>query len=63
MRFGRMSFIYLNEDGTDPLRYDLGASSWVSVKGNKASLVRQAVRVSRGEVAPRVVFAPVTPMP
>ena len=63
LRFGRMSFVYVNEDGSDPLRYDLKTSKWVSVAGNRAALVRQAVRVSRGEVAPRVVFAPVSPMP
>ncbi len=63
LRFGRMSFIYQNQDGTDALQYDLKKKEWVKLPSGKSLVVRQAIQAARGEIAPRVVFAPVSPMP
>lgn len=62
LRYGRAAFVYVNKDGSSPLRYDLEAKSWVELKG-AASELRRAIRVSYGEVPPGVVMAPVMPMP
>ena len=61
MRYGRTAFVYLNHDGSLPLRYDLDAREWVAIPKNKAVEIRRAIRVSAGEVAPRVVMVPVEP--
>ena len=58
LRYGRTALVYLSADGSDPLRYDLAAGEWVSVKGAGAD-IRRAIRISYGEVAPGVVMAPV----
>lgn len=79
MRYGRTAFVYLSKNGSGPLRYDLGYEPtaeeladcqgsvekcrWRKVPGGKSVEIRRAIRVSRGEVAPTVVAAPVSPMP
>lgn len=79
LRYGRTAFVYLNNDGSDPLRYDLtyepsaeelqtcqGSKEkcrWRKIPKGKAVEIRRAIRVSRGEIAPTVVAAPVSPMP
>ena len=62
LRYGRTAFVYMNNDGGDAQRYDLETRAWVALKGNTAA-IRRAIRVSKGEVAPGVVVAPVLPMP
>ena len=62
LRYGRTAFIYMDNDGGDAQRYDLEKRAWVALKGNTAG-VRRAIRISKGEVAPGVVVAPVLPMP
>ncbi len=62
LRYGRTSFIYMGNSGGDAMRYDLAERKWVPLKGD-LSAVRRAVRISKGEVAPGVVMAPVLPMP
>ena len=79
LRYGRTAFVYLNNDGSDPLRFDLGYEPsaeelekcqgniekcrWRKIPKGKAVEIRRAIRVSRGEIAPTVVAAPVSPMP
>ncbi|NNC37775.1 MAG: DUF3450 family protein [Hyphomonadaceae bacterium] len=79
LRYGRTAFVYLNEDGSDPLRYDLDYEptaeelekcqgnrercKWRKIPNSKAVEIRRAIRVSRGEIAPTVVAAPVSPTP
>lgn len=79
LRYGRTAFVYLNEDGSDPLRYDLAYEPtaeelegcqgnkvrcrWRKIPNSKAVEIRRAIRVSRGEIAPTVVAAPVSRMP
>ncbi len=62
LRYGRAALVYVNADGSDPLRYDLETGDWVALKGAGAD-VRRAIRISYGEVAPGVVMAPVVQMP
>ncbi|HFE39642.1 MAG TPA: DUF3450 family protein [Gammaproteobacteria bacterium] len=61
LRYGRTAFVYINNDGTDPLRYDLKTKSWVKIPKSKAANIRRGVRVAVGEVAPSVIMAPVVP--
>jgi len=79
LRYGRTAFVYLNNDGTDPMRYELGYEPtaeelekcqgnkercrWRKIPNGKAVEIRRAIRVSRGEIAPTVVAAPISPMP
>jgi len=79
LRYGRTAFVYLNKDGSGPMRYDLNYEptaedlekcqnnvercKWRSIPNGKAVEIRRAIRVSRGEVAPTVVAAPISPMP
>lgn len=79
LRYGRTAFVYLNNDGSDPLRYDLNYEPsaeelaecqgnktrcrWRKISKGKAVEIRRAIRVSRGEIAPTVVAAPVSRMP
>ncbi len=64
LRYGRTALVYINTDGSGALRYDLGQGEWVDdLPGGKIVEIRRAIRVSRGEVAPGVVIAPVQSMP
>lgn len=79
LRYGRTAFVYLNKNNTDPLRYDLtyeptaeelekcqgivDRCKWRKIPKGKTVEIRRAIRVSRGEVAPTVVAAPISPMP
>jgi hypothetical protein len=79
LRYGRTAYVYLNSDGTDPLRFDLNYEptadelekcqgdvvkcKWRKIPKGKTVEIRRAIRVSRGEVAPTVIAAPVSPMP
>ncbi|PHR59152.1 MAG: hypothetical protein COA43_09890 [Robiginitomaculum sp.] len=63
LRYGRTAFVYLNNDNSSPLRFDLATREWMALKGSEATEVRHAMRISYGEVAPGVVTAPVFTMP
>lgn len=59
LRYGRLAYIYLNNDGSSPLQYDRASRNWVELPNNRADELRRAIRIARGEVAPGVVYAPV----
>jgi len=61
LRYGRLSYVYINSDGSSPLRYDLKTRKWVPLKGRSVD-IRMAMRMAKGEVAPSVVMAPIMPM-
>lgn len=61
LRYGRTALVYINNDGSDPLRYDLKSRSWEKIPAGKAVNIRRGVRVAVGEVAPSVILAPVVP--
>ena len=60
LRFGRVSLVYMTKDESEVGRYNLETSSWDVLKGADALALRKAIRISKGEAAPDVVFAPVT---
>jgi len=60
LRFGRVSLVYMTKDESEVGRYNLDTQSWDVVTGADALALRKAIRISRGEAAPDVVFAPVT---
>ena len=60
LRFGRVSLVYMTKDESEVGRYNLETSSWDILKGADALALRKAIRISKGEAAPDVVFAPVT---
>jgi len=59
LRFGRVSLVYMTKDESEVGRYNLDTKSWDIVSGADALALRKAIRISRGEAAPDVVFAPV----
>ena len=60
LRFGRVSLVYMTKDESEVGRYNLENRSWDILKGADALALRKAIRISKGEAAPDVVFAPVT---
>jgi len=60
LRFGRVSLIYMTKDESEVGRYNLDTKSWDILSGADALALRKAIRISRGEAAPDVVFAPVS---
>ncbi|MDA8708319.1 DUF3450 domain-containing protein [Hellea sp.] len=59
LRFGRVSLVYMTKDESEVGRYNLDTKSWDILNGADALALRKAIRISRGEAAPDVVFAPV----
>ena len=60
LRFGRTSLVYMTKDETEVARYNTESKSWEILSGADALEMRQAIRVSRGEAAPAIVYAPVS---
>lgn len=60
LRFGRVSLVYMTKDESEVGRYNLDTKSWDVVSGADALALRKAIRISKGEAAPDVVFAPVS---
>ena len=60
LRFGRTSLVYMTKDETEVARYNTESRSWDVLNGADALEMRQAIRVSRGEAAPAIVYAPVS---
>jgi hypothetical protein len=50
----------MTKDESEVGRYNLESGSWDVLKGADALALRKAIRISKGEAAPDVVFAPVT---
>ncbi len=61
LRYGRLAYIYMDNDGKSALRYDLKQKKWVEISKDKIVAVRRAVRIASGEAGTKVVMAPVKP--
>ncbi len=61
LRYGRTSYVYLNNDGSSPLRYDLEKKDWIPLSSSEGMQVARGIRVAKGEIAPDVIYAPVVP--
>jgi len=59
LRYGRLSLVYSQHDGSQALRYDPTTKEWVELGGNQRLEIRRAVRMAKGESAPAVVNAPI----
>ena len=59
LRFGRVSLVYMTKDESEVGRYNIETQSWDILNGADALALRKAIRISKGEAAPDVVFAPV----
>ena len=60
LRFGRVALLYMSKDESEVGRYNLETKSWDALTGADAIALRQAVRISKGEAAPNIVYAPVS---
>lgn len=60
LRFGRVSLVYMTKDESEVGRYNIDTRSWDILNGADALALRKAIRISKGEAAPDVVFAPVS---
>ena len=60
LRFGRVSLVYMTKDESEVGRYNIDTKQWEDVSGADALALRKAIRISKGEAAPDVVFAPVS---
>ena len=60
LRFGRVALLYMTKDESEVGRYNLETRSWDALNGADAIALRQAVRISKGEAAPNIVYAPVS---
>ena len=60
LRFGRVALLYMSKDESEIGRYNLETRSWDALSGADAIALRQAVRISKGEAAPNIVYAPVS---
>lgn len=60
LRFGRVSLVYMTKDESEVGRYNIDTQSWDVLNGADALALRKAIRISKGEAAPDVVFAPVS---
>ena len=63
LRYGRLAYVYMDNDGVSALRYDLSKKKWVNVPKSQVTPIRRAVRIASGEAAPAVVMVPVSPSP
>ena len=59
VHFGRLSFIYLDLDSREGLRWSKDANGWESLSSSDILNARRSVRIARGESAPGVVTAPI----
>ena len=59
LRYGRLAFVYAQEDGSEVLRYNPDTKAWDKVTGGRALEIRRAVKIAKGEAAPGVVEAPI----
>ena len=50
----------MTKDESEVGRYNLETRSWDVLTGADAIALRQAVRISKGEAAPNIVYAPVS---
>lgn len=60
LRFGRVALLYMSKDESEVGRYNIETRTWDSLTGADAIALRQAVRISKGEAAPDIVYAPVS---
>ena len=60
LRYGRVALLYMTKDESEVGRYNLETRSWDALTGADAIALRQAVRISKGEAAPNIVYAPVS---
>ncbi len=58
LRYGRVALVYMTKDESEIAYYDRITKSWEPVNGNRALEIRQAIRVAKGEAAPKLVMAP-----
>ncbi len=58
LRYGRVSLVYMTKDEGEIAVYDIGSKTWKPVDGKQALGIRQAIRVAKGEAAPKLVMAP-----
>ncbi|PHR94361.1 MAG: hypothetical protein COA69_01835 [Robiginitomaculum sp.] len=58
LRYGRVALVYMTKDESEIASYDLASQSWQSVDAKNALEIRQAIRVAKGEAAPKLVLAP-----
>ncbi len=58
LRYGRVALVYMTKDESEIAYYDKASGTWKSVGGGKALEIRQAIRVAKGEAAPKLVMAP-----
>lgn len=59
LRYGRVSLVYMTKDEAEIGVYDLASNTWKEVSGKQAIEIRQAIRVAKGEAAPKLVIAPI----
>ncbi len=59
LRYGRLAYVYMNADSSSALRYDLEQRAWVELPKKHIVDIRRAVRIAKGEAAPKVVRVPV----
>jgi len=59
VHFGRLSFIYLDLDSREGLRWSKDANGWEPLGASDILNARKSVRIARGESAPGVVTAPI----
>ena len=59
VHFGRLSFIYLDLDSREGLRWSKEANGWEPLSSSDILNARRSVRIARGESAPGVVTAPI----
>ncbi len=61
LRYGRLAYVYMDNDGKTALRYDLKQRKWVEIPSDKVVAIRRAVRIASGEAGAKVVMTPVVP--
>ncbi len=59
VHFGRLSYIYLDLDSREGLRWSKDANGWEPLSASDIINARKSVRIARGESAPGVVTAPI----
>lgn len=59
VHFGRLSFIYLDLDSREGLRWSQDTKAWEPLSSGDILNARKSVRIARGESAPGVVTAPI----
>ncbi len=59
LRYGRTALVFMTKDESEIARFNMDTRTWDALPGSMALEVRQAIRVAKGESAPRMVSAPV----